>query len=276
MPELAEVEFGRKLAHAAAVGRTVVEADVAPDAIVLDGAAPRTVRDALTGATVTGTGRHGKHLWIELDRRPWLLLHFGMTGHLRVRGRAPIQLEGDSRERDEAWPPRFTKLRLVLGDGGELAFTNARRLGRIRLRDEPLEEPPLRRLGFDPLLSMPDAAAFAALIGRRRGLVKGLLLDQTFAAGVGNWIADEVLYRAGIAPTRRVESLSRAEQDRLRRELRHVVTTAVRVDADKERFPRTWLFHRRWGKVAGTIGGHVIAFDTVAGRTTAWVPAVQE
>jgi formamidopyrimidine-DNA glycosylase len=73
-----------------------------------------------------------------------------------------------------------------------------------------------------------------------------------------------------------VRSLSDAELDRLRARLRSVVRAAVRVGADSDRFPRSWLFHRRWDRRPGTtVRGEVIRWDTIAGRTTAWVPAVQ-
>ena len=108
-------------------------------------------------------------------------------------------------------------------------------------------------------------------------MLKGLLLDQGFAAGVGNWIADEVLYQAGLDPRRRAGELSDAERARLRLKLRHVVRTAVRADARKDRFPKSWLFHHRWGKNrdARTSRGELIEFLEIGGRTTAWVPSRQ-
>ena len=90
----------------------------------------------------------------------------------------------------------------------------------------------------------------------RSAVIKALLLDQTFAAGVGNWIADEVLYQARIDPRRRANALSAAEARRLRVKLKRIIETAVLVDADKSRFPRDWLFHQRWGRKRGaTIRG---------------------
>jgi formamidopyrimidine-DNA glycosylase len=102
-----------------------------------------------------------------------------------------------------------------------------------------------------------------------------VLLDQTFAAGVGNWIADEVLYQARISPHRRVDSLSDAEADRLRVTLRRVLDVAIRAGADGARFPRTWLFHVRWERGVPTPRGERLRHDTIGGRTTAWAPAVQ-
>ena len=279
MPELPEVEFGRKLAERVAAGRRVTRVWCADDPIVFDGVDARDVERALTGRVVVGTGRRGKYIWFELDRRPWPLFHFGMTGAFRVRDVEPLRLSSSPKEPDPAWPPRFAKIHLHVEGGSELVMTNARRLGRIRLRDFDRvdAEPPLSNLGFDPLLDLPPPGQFVSLVAARKTTLKALLLDQSFAAGVGNWIADEVLYQARLDPRRRTDGLDPADSRRLRTKLRHVVSTAVRVDADKTRFPRSWLFHRRWGKEAGavTAAGEPIEFLRVAGRTTAWVPSVQ-
>lgn len=71
----------------------------------------------------------------------------------------------------------------------QLAFLDARRLGRIRLSGSPLSEPPISELGFDPILSMPTLKQFQASVEKRRCPIKALLLDQSFSAGVGNWVA---------------------------------------------------------------------------------------
>ena len=277
MPELPECEYGRKVAHGAAAGRRIVGVICAPDDIVYDGVTPRAFAEAVRGRRVEAVKRRGKHIWFELDRRPWPLFHFGMTGSFRVPDRDALPLATGPRPGDATWPPRFTKLRLRFEDDGELALVNARRLGRIRLREDPATEPPIGNLGFDPLLDLPSPAAFASLLARRTGRIKGVLLDQSFAAGVGNWIADEALYQARLDPRRRASDLADGEIRRLRAKLGHIVRRAVAVDADKGRFPRTWLFHRRWGKdpEARTAAGEPIQHITVAGRTTAWVPSTQ-
>jgi len=113
---------------------------------------------------------------------------------------------------------------------------------------------------------------------RQRGApIKALLLDQGFAAGVGNWIADEVLYQARLDPRRRASSLTDSEIARVRGALKKVIDTSVRLSNDSDRYPRGWLFHRRWGRNprAITMTGERIRHITVGGRTTAWVPARQ-
>jgi formamidopyrimidine-DNA glycosylase len=278
MPELPEVERGRRIAEGVARDRRISTVQCDDDDIVFDGVAPAHVRRALKGAAVRAVRRRGKHLWFELDRAPHPLFHFGMTGAFLTPGIAALRLASSpKRVRDDGWPPRFTKIHIRFDDGGELVMTNKRRLGRIRLREDPEREPPISELGFDPLLDLPTPRRFFDLLTGRSAVLKSVLLDQGFAAGVGNWIADEVLYQAGIDPRRRTDSLARDEAERLRRKLGAVVRHAVRVDADKDRFPKSWLFHHRWGKdgAARTAKREKIRFLTVGGRTTAWVPAAQ-
>jgi formamidopyrimidine-DNA glycosylase len=276
VPELPEVERGRRIAAAVAEGRVIMSVRCADDRIVIDGVAPRTLVKKLSGRRVVAVRRHGKQLWFELDEPPMPLFHFGMTGAFHVPGGEHLPLEAGI-EPGSAWPPRFWKIQLLFSDGGRLAMTSARRLGRIRLRQDPPHEAPIVKLGFDPLLAMPTLRVFRSLLVGRRVTLKGLLLNQAFAAGVGNWMADEVLYQAGLDPRRRADSLSADESRRLRAKLTHVVQFACRVDADKSRFPLSWLFHARWGRdaQATTASGETIAHITVAGRTTAWVPTRQ-
>jgi formamidopyrimidine-DNA glycosylase len=278
MPELPEVERGRRVALKVARGRRIVEARCADDPIVFDRVSPARIRRALVGRRVQDVKRHGKHLWFELDARPWPCLHFGMTGGFHTAPGGPrVKLESTGKKADHAWPPRFTKLHLVFDDGGELVMADARRLGRIRLRRDPASQPPISRLGFDAHRGLPPFSRFRELVRGRAAPLKALLLDQGFAAGVGNWIADEVLYQARLDPRRRANSLTDPEIMRMRAALTRVVDTFVRLSNDSDRYPRGWLFHRRWGRNprAVTMTGERIRHITVGGRTTAWVPTRQ-
>jgi formamidopyrimidine-DNA glycosylase len=271
--------MARRAAARVAIGRRITGVRCADDPLVFEGVSAARIRRALLGRRVRAVRRHGKHFWFELDARPWLCVHFGMTGGVHVPGASGVRLVSDGRRRPAvAWPPRFWKLHLEFGDGGELVVADARRLGRIRLRHDPRREPPISLLGFDALRGVPSLREFRALLRGRTAPIKAVLLDQGFAAGVGNWIADEVLYQARIDPRRRADTLSAAELTRLRERLRAVVATAVRLRADSDRFPRSWLFHDRWGRQAGAVTGRGlgIRYARVGGRTTAWVPAVQK
>ena len=278
MPELPEVERGRKLAEAVTAGRRIERVWCDDDPLVFAGVEPARWRRTLQGKRIVAARRWGKQLWLELDAPPHPLFHFGMSGGFKTPASTPLQLKSGPREDTSAWPPRFLKIRLHLDDGGELAMTDGRRLGRILLREDPEHESPITKLGFDPLLAMPSPKRFAELLRGRGGILKSLLLDQSFAAGVGNWIADEVLFQARIDPRRRASSLTDAEARRLRNRLGAIVKRAVEANADNTLYPRTWLFHRRWGKQgdARTTRGEPIEHVTIGGRTTAWVPARQQ
>lgn len=264
MPELPEVERARRLAEKHLAGRRLVRVSTRNDPIVYAGVTPRRFARMLRGRRVQAVRRRGKHLWFELDQRPWPAFHFGMTGSFAVY-------------RQTAQRPRFWRLELLTDHGMRLGMSDARRLGHIRLLNDPETEPPIARLGFDPLLDMPPLKSFIAGLCRRKGPIKAVLLDQGFAAGVGNWIADEVLYQARIAPGRPACDLNADEARRVRTVMHRVIRKAVDVDADSSCFPRTWLFHHRWGRNAEAVThrGEPIVHITIGGRTTAWAPAIQ-
>jgi formamidopyrimidine-DNA glycosylase len=264
VPELPEVEAARVLLESVLRRRRIVAVETVPDSIVYVGVTPRRLAAALRGRVVKRVGRKGKHLWLELDRRPWPVFHFGMTGGFKVYT-------------TEAQRPRFLKLEMRLSSGHRVAFSDARRFGRIRLQHHPESEPPISALGFDVLLGMPELGELVRLLSRRQAPIKAVLLDQGVFAGVGNWIADEILFQAGISPHRPASSLSREEVRRLRARAIAIVAHAVRVGADSDRFPRSWLFHTRWdrGAAAVTSRSERIRHETIGGRTAAWVPTRQ-
>ncbi|KAJ1655254.1 hypothetical protein IWQ61_004970 [Dispira simplex] len=294
MPELPEVERARRLAHTHCVGRWIQHVDVVEDTIVMPDLPPRTFRDKLVGHQVVDTGRRGKLFWLTLDNDDALLLHFGMTGNLAVKD-APRLVYRRPLNDDGSWPPKFYKFVLTLGatvtpssheDASQLtdtflAFSDARRFARVRICSSPLTCPFVTELGFDPLLDMPSVEKFSKLVLKRRLPIKALLLDQKFLAGVGNWIADEILYQSAVHPQQYTHTLTPSELKALHHNTVYVCETASKVNADHTQFPSDWLFHVRWGKgkrgmIHTTSKGHPIMFETVGGRTSAIVPAVQQ
>lgn len=264
MPELPEVETWRKLAESHIGGKRVDSVSVQNDRLIYREVSPQTVARKLRGRTVLTPHRRGKYLWFELDRPPYPVFHFGMGGGFL------IYFEGEER-------PKWWKLDIRMDDGTHLVYRNVRRIGRIGLANDPLVEPPVSSLGPDPLHDPLCEEELSKRLEKRTGLIKPLLLNQSVFAGVGNWIADEVLYQAGISPFRKANSLSTTERHALHTQLEFVIRRAVDVDAASDRFPTTWLFHHRWGKEKGatTSRGEAIQFDTIAGRTAAWVPTRQ-
>jgi len=206
-----EVEAYRRTADQV-VGRRIRTVH-APDAWFLKrGTTAAALKAGLRRATVTGTRRIGKLLILETDG-PNVGLRFGMTGRIVVDGAAPIErLEYGSHRYDPAW------VRFALGfeGGGRLELVDPRRLGGVEL--DPSED----RLGPDALAITP--AVLRDALARSAAPLKAWLLDQHHLAGVGNLIADEALWRAGLDPARPARSLDPNEARRLHRHLRTTIT----------------------------------------------------
>lgn len=111
---------------------------------------------------------------------------------------------------------------------------------------------------------MPTIEEFKPLVLKRSCPIKALLLDQSFSAGVGNWVAgmpchlesgsavayarliDEILYNARVHPEQRSNTLTSQQLIALHHQTSNVCETAVSVDADDTKFPENWLFKHRW------------------------------
>lgn len=284
MPELPEVETVRRRTEKALKGKRLKEVHAEEGDRYLFAETPlASVKKALLGAKVRGSGRKGKYFWLELDRKPWPLFHLGMTGNVEIKlgktstGRAwgGVKLYNGPKAEERSW---FCRLLISAEDGTEVALTDPRRFGRIWLTNAPLLHPRVRKLGFDPLLDFPSSSALALLLKKRKAPIKAVLLDQKLFAGVGNWIADEILYQSKISPRRSAAELSGQEVARLRTKTLSIVKTAVAAKSDYSLFPQSWLFHHRWGKKvsAQTHAKKKIIHEEIGGRTTAWVPSVQK
>ncbi|WIA12000.1 hypothetical protein OEZ85_012081 [Tetradesmus obliquus] len=293
MPELPEVEAARRILEEHCVGREITLVDAAEDEKIFGGSSPQQLVAALQGRRLLAAGRKGKNLWLSLEGAgPMPLMHFGMTGYIAVRdaaGDVHIVAYENAPQGAGSWPPRFHKLLLHFGPhpdrpdrpaSCELAYCDARRFGKVRLVDgDPAACEAITKLGWDPLLALPSLAQFGTALaakGKGAARLKPLLLDQSFCAGVGNWVADEVLWQARLHPEQLLSELQPQHVEALHAALQHVVQVAVAANADSSKFPEDWMFHIRWGKKAGTLAGHKIDHITVGSRTSCYVPALQK
>ncbi len=258
MPEMIEVEQYRRTAHDV-VGRTIRTVR-APDDWYLKGTTTAArLRSVLRGSTVIDTRRIGKLLLVDTDG-PTLGLRFGMTGRLLVDGRAPIErLEYSSGRQDPAW------VRFALGFDGEgtLEVVDPRRLGGVEL--DPREE----RLGPDALGLR--ASMLRAALAASTAPVKAWLLDQSRVAGIGNLLADEILWRAGIDPARPCRSLTPAEVRRLQR---HITTTIEELTRRGGSHTGDLQVARQRGASCPRDGAPLLR-RTIGGRTTYSCPRHQ-
>ncbi len=246
MPELPEAERARQtLAHS--VGHLITAVDDR-DGYVCRPHASGEIATALVGHRVTGAHRRGKFLWLETDDGPTLGLHLGMAGQILL---------------DPQSGTRWDRFALELSGGHRLVLRDKRRLGRAVL------EPDHSHLG-------PDAAEITRAQFRRRvgsgaTPVKARLLDQGALAGIGNLLADEVLWLARVSPRRLTGELDEEELDRLRRSLRAAIRAAhAKGGVHTGRFARA---RKRVGYCPRD--GSALEQARIGGRTTIWCPACQ-
>lgn len=294
MPEIAEVARIAHFLNTYVVGKKIAKAIAVDDQIVYGkaGTSSSTFEKALAGREVVSAGSQGKYFWMTLDKPPHPVMHFGMTGWIHIKGRQTAYskyLKKLKPEFAELWPPRFWKFHLETEgeDKIQVAFTDPRRLARIRLVDCPGDKirsySPLVENGPDPVIDHPETFNEDFFIGKlqsKRVPIKSLLLDQAVVSGIGNWVGDEVLYHARIHPEHYSNELSESQMKALYRAVRDVCQRAVDVLGESEEFPDDWLFHYRWGKGKATEGvlpnGTKLAFVTVGGRTSCYAPSLQK
>ena len=246
---------------------------------------------------VTGAAQQGKYFYITFDKPPHAVLHLGMTGWMKfdVEDTAYYKQAKETEAKEQEWPPRFVKFLWrceaetvdgVAKEAVEVAFVDARRLARIRLvdcdADEIRKASPLKENGPDPVRDKDVVTVewLTELMGRKKVPIKALLLDQANISGVGNWVADEVLYQARIHPEQYCNTFGDEQIKKLYHSLIGVCTIAVETLSDSKQFPEDWIMKYRWdkGKKSANIlpNGEKITHLTVGGRTSAIVPSLQK
>ncbi|MBI2517362.1 MAG: Fpg/Nei family DNA glycosylase [Opitutae bacterium] len=279
MPELAEVEFFRRRWSVGHDDR-VLNVLTHDRAKIFRACMVARLKKSLTGATLRGSAAAAKQMLFRFSggglpraaSTGWLGVHLGMSGELRAE------------------PPGYAPQKhdhLVLRQKARsLVFTDPRMFGAVLFSTG--RAAPEWWTGIAPAI-LSDAftvEAVAAFLRRRgRAPIKAVLLMQERFPGIGNWMADEVLWRAGIHPKRLAGSLSPAEVRTLHRECRRVCQLALRTIAGEGgalppdlnvHIPKWWLFWHRWedgGRCPRT--GVKLLRETVGGRTTCWSPGRQ-
>ena len=263
MPELAEVEYYRQQWNGG-IGHRVVAVQLHARKRLFHKTDCAHLQRRLTGATLLSSAAHGKQMLYRFSGGAWLGLHLGMTGKLREAG------------------PGFTPGRhdhLVLVQRRRaLVFSDPRVFGRARFYHGP-DAPPWWS-GLPPELTSNDfTVAFMSSFLRRhrRAPIKAVLLLQGGFPGVGNWMADEILWRAQIHPCATPREFDRAAIRSLWQAVKCVSRGALRtVGRDFSDPPKGWFYHERWeGTGHCPRHGTPLPRATIGGRTTAWCPRCQ-
>lgn len=271
MPELPEVETLVRDLRGLILGAEVARVQVSwAGAVAVPSA--RRFAAGLKGRRFLAVSRHGKFLQFDLSGSRCLLVHLRMSGHLAVLSSAADSV-------------LYTRVTLHLTDGRRLAFSDPRKFGRLWLVDRA--DLVLGKLGPDALAHDLTEAAFVRLIQAHRGAIKPLLLRQEVLAGLGNIYTDEALFRGGIHPLRRIDTLSEADLRRLYGAMREVLEQAIAnrgTTLPDARFRDAWgnrgdnLGHlsvgRRKGQTCPRCGA-TLERTVVGGRGTYSCPACQ-
>jgi formamidopyrimidine-DNA glycosylase len=224
------------------------------------------LRDALLGRTLTAAHRRGKLMWCttsgvgsSAEPGPDLSIHLGMAGRVIVVKDGEEAEGGEWRPLDaRARKAEWSRFRLEFADGGRLFLLDPRRLGRVRLN------PDLDALGPDAAQVTEDE--FRALITKGTIAVKARMLDQSKIAGIGNLLADEVLWEARVSPARPTGKLRRADVDRLYSALRSALASAI---ANGGAHTGAVIPARHPGGACPRCGAEM-KHSTVGGRSTWW------
>lgn len=227
--------------------------------------------------------RKGKQLWFDFGpNHHALLFHFGMTGSFVIKDHQ-VPSYRSFKVDDQKWPPRFCKVLITFSNGIELCFTDPRRLGRIKLRHDPLNTSPIKDLGIDPVTDViPNVVHLKERMSNLSAPIKSVLLNQDIIfCGIGNYLADEILYQAHIHPAVKANVINTEGITRLLDAMQYILKVAIECNANYDLYPRDWLFHYRWDKAKSKTqaikmpDGNTIVFEEIAGRTTAIVPKIQ-
>lgn len=283
MPELAEVEYVRRRWNPG-LGHNVASVRLHPRAGVFKTCDPAALAAILPGARLDSSAAAAKQMLFRFTaadaaRTPlWLGIHLGMTGELTVRPAGLPAAKADHLILDQPAAPAAKR-----SLGRSLVFSDFRMFGRVQFHAG--HDAPAWWTGIAPAITSPAFTldAVSAFLRRRaRAPLKAVLLMQERFPGIGNWMADEILWRASLHPARRCGDLTPAEVKKLHRETVWVAAQALRLigEADTPEWPdppATWLFQHRWedgGKCPRT--RKPLERATIGGRTTCWSPARQK
>lgn len=263
MPELAEVEYFRKQ-WSVGEGQRILRVAAHFKARIFRGISEHAFVDALTGSKLTGSESRGKQMIFRFNGAN-VGLHLGMTGKLSVS------------------PPDFSPGKhdhLVLYQKDQaLMFSDSRLFGRVLFHSGKEEAPWWAKLPPDVLSPDFTKKAVETFLERRKGSpIKAVLLMQEQFPGIGNWMADEILWQARIFPGTRAGDLTKEEADLVWKITRHVTREALAtVGKDWSDPPADWLFHHRWGKKGNCPRcGMELKRGEIGGRTTSWCSQCQK
>jgi formamidopyrimidine-DNA glycosylase len=264
MPELAEVEFFRKQWNGG-LRQKILSVHLHSAKRIFRGTDTELIERTLCGATLLESRAHGKQMLFRFTKNGWLGLHLGMTGKLRVEKSQFTPLSHDH---------------LVLRQKKQtLVFSDPRQFGRVLFHlgaSEPVWWSKLPASLSSRAFTFPLFQTF--LKRHRKAPIKAVLLLQSGFPGIGNWMADEILWQSRIHPRAAAGEISEKNLKTLFQKTRFVSRQALKiVGKNFSDPPKSWLFRYRWKKKGKCPRcGKILQHATIGGRTTCWCPNCQK
>lgn len=215
MPELPEVETARRTLEQLVVGKTIEHITVRWHKIIKFDDGVEAFINRLKGQTFRSIGRKGKFLLFYLDGDV-------LVSHLRMEGKFSVKPEEEPSD-------KHTHVIFQLTNGEQLRYNDVRKFGTMHLFTEGQENdtPPLTLVGPEPFDESFTLDYFKEKVQRSSRMIKNILLDQTVVAGLGNIYVDETLFKAGVHPERRGNSMQDMELVRIQQAAAETLLEAV-------------------------------------------------
>jgi formamidopyrimidine-DNA glycosylase len=263
MPELAEVEWYRKLWNPG-VGKKIADVRLHAGNRVFRGTNTHELRERLIGEKFLHSEARGKRMLFKFSGDNRLGIHLGMTGRICV-------------ESGNFHPNKHDHLVLYQSKRA-LVFNDSRQFGSVRFH-HGRKEPDWWNTAVPEIVSPKFDQQFVDrfLDRHRKAPIKSVLLLQSGFSGIGNWMADEILWRAKVMPSKRTGKLTRSQRAAIFRATKFVVRRSLEtLGRDFSDPPKNWLIHQKW-KRDGICPRHrtPLRHAIIVGRTTAWCPKCQ-
>ena len=255
MPELPEVAAFKKYFDGTSLKKKILDLEINDSRILK--VPSENFAETIKGQSFGSSQRIGKYFFANLSQTGVVVFHFGMTGSFHYY-------------KDPEDQPKYAQVIFAFDNSFKLAYISRRKLGWLDIADSVQEYVQKIKLGEDALsIGFED---FYNKINRGKSFIKPRLMDQKLMAGVGNWIADEILYQSKIHPESLIQKLTNADFEVMYQKMQEVLKTAVKLDAVQENYPEHYLVHNRHtgGKCYHT--GEELVKIEVGGRGTFYSP----
>jgi formamidopyrimidine-DNA glycosylase len=260
MPELPEVESFRKIIDKTALNKKIELVKLQSPGMLLK-TKEKDLLSTLPGNMLEKTFRHGKFLFISLQKGGHLMLHFGLTGDIVF-----------VKPGDEA-PVKFA-LQFHFENDSDLFFTDTRKMGKIALVDEVEAFIAERGYGADALKI--KGGELIERIRKKKVAIKSVLMDQKIIAGVGNEYSDEILFQTRIHPASTTSALSEKQFNAIYQSMVSMLKEAVKVSANREKLDHYFFLDNRKAGLSCPRCKGKTEFQEIGGRSSYFCPKCQK